>query len=190
MTETQAREQILTAAVKLLNEKGFASLSMNDIVHESGVSKGGVYWHFKSKDEIIHALFDFFLETQLTIVTDALQQPGTASEMLRRVFHLGANEVDTLPPPLEFYALAARSETLRQRMSAYFEAYRGQIARILQQGIDAGEFAPCDVQLTSINIISLMEGLVLLGVSIPMHQHFVTQLDQAVELLLHGLLKR
>jgi hypothetical protein len=103
---------------------------------------------------------------------------------------MGAMEVDHLPPPLEFYALAARSETLMQRMSAYFETYRGRIAGIIQQGIDEGEFASCDVQITSINIISLMEGIVLVGLSIPLNQNFQSMLDQGIALLLHGLLKR
>ncbi len=68
MTDFEARQQILLAAIKLLGSKGYANMSMNDIVAESGVSKGGVYWHFKSKDAIIEAVFVSFLDAQLAFV--------------------------------------------------------------------------------------------------------------------------
>jgi AcrR family transcriptional regulator len=61
MNEQDARDQILNAALSLFARQGFAHTSMNDIVRESGVSKGGVYWHFKSKDELVLAIFDAFL---------------------------------------------------------------------------------------------------------------------------------
>lgn len=46
INEQDARDQILDAALSLFARQGFARTSMNDIVRESGVSKGGVYWHF------------------------------------------------------------------------------------------------------------------------------------------------
>jgi AcrR family transcriptional regulator len=55
MNEQDARDQILNAALSLFARQGFAHTSMNDIVRESGVSKGGVNWHFQSKDALILA---------------------------------------------------------------------------------------------------------------------------------------
>ena len=56
------RQQILSAALALFAENGFSNVSINDIVRASGLSKGGVYWHFASKDEIITAIFEQFFE--------------------------------------------------------------------------------------------------------------------------------
>jgi AcrR family transcriptional regulator len=52
------RERILEAAEKLFAEKGFHETAMDEIVRASKVSKGGVYFHFPSKEELFFALLD------------------------------------------------------------------------------------------------------------------------------------
>lgn len=49
-------ETILAVSGKLFLEKGFNKTSMQDIAETAGISKGAIYHHFKSKDEIIHAV--------------------------------------------------------------------------------------------------------------------------------------
>jgi len=49
-------EMILSASMKLFNEKGFDKTSMQEIVDESGVSKGSIFHHFNSKEEILTAV--------------------------------------------------------------------------------------------------------------------------------------
>jgi len=49
-------ELILSASMKLFNEKGFDKTSMQEIVDESGVSKGSIFHHFNSKEEILTAV--------------------------------------------------------------------------------------------------------------------------------------
>lgn len=52
------KEQIITAATQLFSEKGFDKTSMNEICEAAEVSKGLVYHHFKSKDEILKEIFE------------------------------------------------------------------------------------------------------------------------------------
>jgi AcrR family transcriptional regulator len=164
---------------------------MNDIVKESGVSKGGVYWHFKSKDEIIRAIFEYFFDIQLQFVTATLQSEGAAAERLERIFRLSGQEVEaSMPQPLEFYALAARDDVLKQRLSAYFEAYRQPVITLIQQGIDDGEFEASDPSLVAVNIISLLEGIILVGLAIPHTWNFQAQMENAINMVLNGLTKR
>lgn len=49
-------ETILTVSAKLFLEKGFDKTSMIDIAESAGISKGAIYHHFQSKDEIIQAV--------------------------------------------------------------------------------------------------------------------------------------
>ena len=191
MTEAETRQQIILAALKLAADKGFANLSMNDLVRESGVSKGGIYWHFKNKDEIIQAIFDFILAEQIKIVDAALSDIGSATDKLRRVFRLAEQvAAEQFASPLDLYALAAHDTTLSQRLGTYFDAYLQRIIVLVQQGIDEGVFAPHDPKLTAMNIISLLEGVFLVGLSfIPRHD-FGAQIENAVNLLLEGLSKR
>ncbi|MCA9941288.1 MAG: helix-turn-helix transcriptional regulator, partial [Anaerolineales bacterium] len=61
----RSRDKILRAATSVFAEKGFEAASMDDIVQASGVSKGGIYWHFKSKDEMIAAVFRELFEQEI-----------------------------------------------------------------------------------------------------------------------------
>ncbi|MEH6943226.1 TetR/AcrR family transcriptional regulator [Bacillus sp. JJ722] len=51
-------EQILSISYRLFLEKGYEQTTIQDIINELGMSKGAIYHHFKSKDEILHAIGD------------------------------------------------------------------------------------------------------------------------------------
>ena len=167
MTEQDARAQILAAAMTLFARQGFANTSMNDIVRESGLSKGGVYWHFKSKDDLIAAIFDSFFGGQELILASTLASQANAAEKLTQLGQLAVADLESvfaqLPTSLEFYSLAAHSETLRERLRHFYAAYHEQICALLQEGIDEGIWAAdTAVSPTAHVIISLFEGVVLL----------------------------
>jgi len=48
-------ERVINAALKLFKEKGFDKTSMQDIVEASDMSKGAIFYHFKSKEEVFEA---------------------------------------------------------------------------------------------------------------------------------------
>jgi TetR/AcrR family fatty acid metabolism transcriptional regulator len=55
---TDKREAILRAAVKVFAQKGYFNSKVADIAGEAGIADGTVYLYFKSKDEILHSIFD------------------------------------------------------------------------------------------------------------------------------------
>jgi TetR/AcrR family fatty acid metabolism transcriptional regulator len=55
---TDKREAILRAAVKVFAQKGFFNSKVADVAKEAGIADGTVYLYFKSKDEILHSVFD------------------------------------------------------------------------------------------------------------------------------------
>jgi len=52
----QTKEDIIATAIQLFREKGFEKTSMMDIANTLGISKGGIYYHFASKEKIIDAV--------------------------------------------------------------------------------------------------------------------------------------
>lgn len=56
------REQILDATGRLIHLRGFHNTSVDDILRESGVGKGNLYYYFKSKDDLGFAALDRTLE--------------------------------------------------------------------------------------------------------------------------------
>src|SRR4029079_18156293 len=52
------REAILRAAVRVFARNGYFNSKVSDVASEAGIADGTVYLYFKSKDEILHSIFD------------------------------------------------------------------------------------------------------------------------------------
>jgi len=50
------REKIIDTSWELFHEKGFGETTINDIIHEAGISKGTFYYYFRSKDNLLDTL--------------------------------------------------------------------------------------------------------------------------------------
>src|SRR6266480_5374711 len=58
----QTREMILERTAQLFSRQGYFGSSLSDIMHETGLEKGGIYNHFESKEELALEAFDFAVE--------------------------------------------------------------------------------------------------------------------------------
>ncbi|GIN73418.1 TetR family transcriptional regulator [Bacillus sp. J14TS2] len=70
-------ENILTVSAELFLEKGFEKTSMRDIAETAGISKGAIYHHFQSKDEIINAVTEKQEEINATLLQNWLSEIET-----------------------------------------------------------------------------------------------------------------
>ena len=193
MTREETREHIITIAKRLFAQQGFADTSMNMIVAETGLSKGGIYWHFKSKEQIVTSVYDQFFNAQIAFIESILQAEGSASErlhILTRMAGEAVTETTGFPYPLDLYAYALRNKPLLQSMSAYLETYLQHLAQLIQQGIDSGEFVPCDAQETALVLVSALDGIVLVAGSFVANTDIRQKLERTITLFLQGLQKR
>ena len=76
------KTQILDAAMEVFAHLGFHKARMDDIVQESGLSKGAIYWYFKSKDAIIAAILDRIFSREHQALNDTLSQTGPVADRL------------------------------------------------------------------------------------------------------------
>jgi len=161
----ERQEQILDAAEKVFSERGLSGARMDDIVEESGLSKGALYWYYKSKDAVILALMERILERELRQAAKLVESPGTAGERLQSLMRLALADIADLgrllPLAYEFLAMASRSSSVRQAMATYYQRYAKLLSELIQQGIDSGEFAELDVEQAALSVIALAEGLAL-----------------------------
>ena len=56
------KENIIIASLRLFLMRGYKSVSLVDVASELGITKGGIYHYFASKDELLHAALHFFLD--------------------------------------------------------------------------------------------------------------------------------
>jgi AcrR family transcriptional regulator len=83
-----SREKILDAAVQVAIRDGILAMTLDAVAKEAGVSKGGLIYHFRSKDELIAAmLVHFRAKTQGTIEARAAADPQPRGRWFRAVLY-------------------------------------------------------------------------------------------------------
>ncbi|GAA4736333.1 TetR/AcrR family transcriptional regulator [Phytohabitans rumicis] len=82
------RQQILAAARELFVERGYAGASIKDITERVGVTKGSLYYHFSSKEEILHALVSPLIEALEAFTAEVTAAGGLDADLVRRLLDL------------------------------------------------------------------------------------------------------
>ncbi|MGC1211844.1 MAG: helix-turn-helix domain-containing protein [Micromonospora sp.] len=71
------RERIQAVALELFTEQGYEKTSLREIAERLGVTKAALYYHFKSKDEIVNSLVEDRLHRMDELIAWAQSQPAT-----------------------------------------------------------------------------------------------------------------
>lgn len=186
------RAQILDAALVVFNARGFHAARMEDIVQQTGLSKGTLYWYFKSKEELVAALMRRLFMEDLAALHTSIATEGTVRARLRQ--HIGSLAAlmlalrPSLPVIYEFYAASTRSPELGAVFAEYFAAYRQPLRVLLEQGVERTEFSPQhDLDAVVIALIGVIEGTLMLHVLSGDAFDLIVQLITGVDLLLTGL---
>ena len=185
------RNQILDAATNVFVRLGFQHARMDDIVEEAGLSKGTLYWYFKSKEDIINAILRRLFAGDLENLEGLLQAEGTASERLIQFTHyrvIGLKRMSSLVPIIfEFYAVAVHQQWVKQFINEYFEHFRTLLEELIQQGIGNGEFRHVNARNAAISLASLYEGLTLHWLMDPQTVQWEILSENSIPMLLDGL---
>ena len=78
-----SRQEILRTSARLFRERGYDATSMNDIAGELNLSKGGLYHHFRSKDEILFHILNHAMDITEERVLAPIRQISDPEERLR-----------------------------------------------------------------------------------------------------------
>ncbi len=187
----ERREQIITAAMALFAEKGFHQATMNDLVVASGLSKGGLYWHFDSKEALVLAILEQVFTHDVSMSAQILEADGSAAERLAQMMRQSAAEIVSLKPMMtifyEFYALASRTAEVRAVITRYFKQYQTLLAQLIEQGTAAGEFRASDAPTCAKLLIAQVEGLLLLWTLADMESDLTADCELATQIFLRGL---
>ena len=187
----ERKNQILEAAQKTFSKLGFHKARMSDIAQEANLSKGSIYWYFKSKDEIIISLLDKMFVAEFKNLQPLIDEESQAMErLLTYIDHVISDMENTLkwmPLAYNFLALAFRRNTVRMTIRKYYRTHMDIITPIVQQGIDSGEFAVSNAETTAIALSAIVEGTALLWVYDSENIDIEKQIRSSVHLLLDGL---
>jgi AcrR family transcriptional regulator len=182
----EKRGRILETAIKVFAQRGVNNTKIADIAQAAGIGKGTVYEYFQSKDEIITATFQYFMQTvgeKIGRRWHNLQDPLQKLEAFFKAWGeiLEGEFKDFLEVILDFWAESIRQEKSSQAfdLSELYAEYRATLESVLQEAIEAGEIKPMDTCIAASVLLGTMDGLLLQWIV----DRSVFDLRQAVELL-------
>src|SRR3954464_1282669 len=85
---TDTRDRILSVGLRLFATQGYANTTLREIADELGVTKAALYFHYKTKEEILNGILLGHLEainTMLDEATPHVSTLGGREELLRRI---------------------------------------------------------------------------------------------------------
>ena len=79
------KEQILLTAITVVNQRGYDGATMEEIAAELLMTKGSLYYYFKSKSDLMYQCHSFVLSQATIELENELDGKGSAEEVLRRM---------------------------------------------------------------------------------------------------------
>lgn len=141
------RERILEAALDVFSRRGYGDAAMDEIAAESETSKGGLYFHFTSKQALFGALLDRTsdllmnrLEAAVAGESDPLRRADAAIARALHVF--GSHRALA-----RLFLIDAHTRDFAPRILAIRARFADRIARDLEEGVRQGLIPPCDTRL-------------------------------------------
>jgi TetR/AcrR family transcriptional regulator, transcriptional repressor for nem operon len=166
----RTKARIVQQAAEVFNQKGYAGSSVADIMQATGLKKGGIYNHFKSKDELAVAAFDYAVSLMSQKVWSAVKTKRNAIERLQALVSSYLAYVETPPIvggcPILNTAIEAddTDSPLRDRAIAAINNWRNLIVRIINKGIKKGEIpATIEPDTVATIIICNIEGAIMMS---------------------------
>ena len=142
------KQNILDAASKIMNKKGFIDSNIREIALGAGVKEPIIYQHFKGKDDILFSIVEQHMECFLIFLDEHLQGINGAYNKLRKLIwaHLRYNDINR--DYITLVLLECRSNRKFYQSEAYklIRRYAGILLRILEEGVKEQVFR-ADVNL-------------------------------------------
>ncbi|WP_374703001.1 TetR/AcrR family transcriptional regulator [Peribacillus deserti] len=156
---TELKDRIIETSLRLFESHGFHGVTVNQIVSESGTSKGGFYHHFQSKDELLYVIHDYFISYVLTKAKEADSSSKKPTEKLQKiiqsfvkVFHLYKPHISVFYQE-SMYLKPEYTEEIKKKR----DSYKNLIFKCLEEGREAGEFRPeVPVDITGMTILGMV----------------------------------
>ena len=171
------RNLILERAKQVFTRKGFAGVTMKDIIDESGISRGGLYLYFQSVDEIFMQVIDTHNRTKLKETKQYISEDKSFEQLIdeylgkqqRRLLNLG----NSLLIAMYEYRFANRDDFHKEFFHNQFTNTKNVVLDILNYGVEKGEVLNKDTDNLAAAVVLHIEGISMLAVSAGVSGEFI-----------------
>jgi AcrR family transcriptional regulator len=158
-TGDESRQRILAAASDVFAAYGFEKASVREVAGRAGISVGGIYLYFRTKEELYTGLMrsqmDEFLDRIELLRTEI---PLTALRKLIDLYmEIAVTKTRMLSTSIKEYDL----EFKRPIRDVFFRAQHRIIAAVLERGMRDGSLRPMDCSATALMILVTLRGAIL-----------------------------
>ncbi|MDD4527311.1 MAG: TetR/AcrR family transcriptional regulator [Candidatus Margulisbacteria bacterium] len=166
VNKQEKRSRLVQAAIPVFAKYTFREAKMNDVAISADVGKGTLYEYFESKDELFLEIFKMWfstLEAQIHDVVNAIDDPGKQLiTFYEQYFATIEKYSDTYYIYFDFWTELVRNPKISsQEIKDVYQSLRSLVAGILEDGVSLGIFKKLDPQVKSIQLLSIVDGLLL-----------------------------
>lgn len=195
----QTKQQIMTAAIKVMNKKGIGATRFEDIAKEANVTRGAIYHYFSSKNEIIFTIHSNMKKQMMDLfeknVSDEIDPLLSIKNGLKETLTKFQNDdnyraIEELFIKAEFTSLLKEDSELHLLFSKQKEETISDMLKLVKRGQKSGSIRK-DIRPDSIvfTMFSIYIGFITAW--------FLTEnsistdgiVDEYVDILLHGIIK-
>ncbi len=190
----QTKERIIALAAPIFNRYGYSGTSMSDILKATGLEKGGVYNHFKGKEELAMAAFDYNFRQMSRSFGRALKAAGDSpSQQLVAIIEIYNGGYQELSDGCPIMNTATESDDanpiMRAKAQDAMNQWRALIIRIADEGKARGEFFEVDSDELASLIIASIEGGMMLSKLYSEEIHLRRAVAFLLEYVRHSVIK-
>jgi TetR/AcrR family transcriptional regulator len=158
--EQQVKDSLISAAVSLFAEKGYASTSVREIVASAGVTKPVLYYYFGNKEGLFRTILDWATEQQEIILRKVLGTHGTALQtmiLLYRLIYQGVKENGNLFKLIHNLIFGPPQGAPPYDVEQYHRRMVDAVKAIYLRGLSKGELKEADPEEVAILLLGVTD---------------------------------
>ena len=184
----ETRQLIKNCACALFASKGFKQVTMKDICEASKLSRGGLYCHYGSTQEIFKEIINDFMSQQSDTFSEKIGKKQSAKEILEDVLEKYKGEMLDNQSSLslaiyEYFSIKDNAETKNELYVQYLASFNAW-QNLLEYGIKNGEFNNVDIKSVFDLIIFSYQGVRMYSKLMPIKEDIPTGVVEQITKIL------
>lgn len=187
------REAILRAAIRVFAHNGYFSSKVADIAREAGVADGTVYLYFKSKEEILHSIFDRSMEEAIADGRKRLEEITDPRDRLRSIAHMHLDRLGADRDLAVVFQVELRGSTkfMEEFSAAGFAEYLNLIRATFEEGQRAGVFrSELNAKVVAKTLFGALDEMATNWILSKRRYKLAPMADQVLDIFLNGVTEK
>ena len=183
----------MRAATSVFAHNGYFNSKVADIAREAGVADGTVYLYFKSKEDILHSIFDRSVEEALDAARKRIERVTDPKEKLRRIatLHLERLSADRDLAVVFQVELRGSTKFMEEFSAAGFAEYLALIRATFEEGQRAGIFrADLNANVVAKILFGALDEMATNWILSKRRYKLAPMADEVLDIFLNGVNKR